>query len=132
MKITTQDVILYLRKVHPNISTKNLSIILGVSRQRTAQILQKNNLRTKTIHPVALCAHCGNPCGYKKYCNKDCFSQSRLVNFVCEECGISFIRSKGYANMRVRRNYTHSWCSKQCQGKTLGKLNMAHPRPRVR
>jgi len=123
MSITSKDLILHIRNVHPTISTKNLSVILGLSRQRVDQILKKNNLPTNTRNDKsASCEYCHNPCVKpRKYCSRECLSNSRKLDFTCEECGIIFKRGVTYANMRVVRNYKHTWCSKQCQGKSLGR-----------
>lgn len=123
MSSTTQDVILYIRNVHPTISTINLSVLLGVSRQRINQILKKNNLPTNT-RTLNLCAYCSTPCRKPlKYCSSTCRSEAKRLDFTCEECGIVFQRTVTYANARAKRGYKHTWCSKHCQGKTLGRLH---------
>ena len=80
---------------------------------------------------TTICGYCGKefekyPSQKKKFCSKECFIKNRSKNvkdieFVCEECGNSFTRSRGYVNSANKKGMRIRFCSRECKTKHWGR-----------
>jgi hypothetical protein len=112
--------------------------LVGISRQRVFQILQKEGLATK--HLVMKinkyqyhCLECGK-ISTNKFCSDECQNQWQQIPIVCTGCGKLFFRNvhRFLANYHYHNNAL--FCSKDCQSKWIGehygfKSHPNHTRP---
>lgn len=100
-----------------------------ISRERVRQILKSEELPTKNVsHGIKnICPQCGNefPRWPKKiHCSRKCYEQSTQIELACDECGILFTRNtKLFIICLNEREYVHTFCGKQCQGKWLARMH---------
>jgi hypothetical protein len=107
----------------PSMTNMDLSLEIGVTRQRISQLRRKLDLpaspsRRINWHP---CPGCGESVRSRnKYCSRACYYGQ--VVLTCETCGKKFGRSQRLVDNAEARNYAHTWCSKSCQGTWFGRL----------
>ena len=125
--------------IRENIGKKKMIEIakmLGISKQRLYQIIQKYNLpkkrdvRKPVIAPIiAKCIVCGkelvNPPSmlkYKKYfCSIMCKRKYYYEELTCFICGKKFLIRKKELKKRLKKKKTnHFFCSRKCLGKYIG------------
>ena len=123
-----KKVVIALRKSNPCATLEEIGQDVNVSRERVRQILNKANLPTRKHLVINLCNNCGgNIRRYNRnqqFCNKECRRAYSRIQIACSFCGAL----KEYRAKEVTWNIEHNgrssdlfFCSKQCQGKWLGK-----------
>jgi len=111
------------------ISQSDLADIVGVSRQRIAQLVELNGLEDVIKNrEERKCVVCGNRMGRKfgKYCSDECKIKFRTDKFYvtlkCASCKTEFTIKKSEYKARLRNKVGDTFfCSKKCQGTELGK-----------
>ena len=114
------------------ISQSDLADIVGVSRQRVAQLIEQNDLRDVIITREDMkrrCVDCGEKMEadkFGKYCSDECKlklrSEKYYVTLKCATCGKDFTIRKSEYKARCRNKTSDVFfCSKKCQGVRLGK-----------
>jgi hypothetical protein len=125
--------IMIYRAKNPYAKQADMARDLGITRERVRQILKKLGLPAVTKDPVveanryANCESCGkkvvarhNSGLARKYCDRECFSSSRVVTIECFICGELFPMNLSQWEVRVRRFKTLT-CSMKCRGVTIGR-----------
>jgi transcriptional regulator with XRE-family HTH domain len=109
-----------LRSANLLMKMSEIARIVGVSRQRVYQILQKEGLPTK--QHIRKCLYKCPVCGVissRKFCSYQCRKKWLQIPIICSECGNLFIRSR----RKFMNSYPHHsdvlFCSKKCTGKWL-------------
>jgi len=95
---------------------------IGLSRERVRQIMLTLGLTTRQPRvPKKLCPTCSAPIytNNKKHCSRPCQIASKYITLVCDQCDTKFRRRKVSYARSLMREYKHTWCSKECQGKYL-------------
>lgn len=114
------------------ISQSDLADIVGVSRQRVAQLIEQNDLRDVIITREDMkrrCIVCGEKMEadkFGKYCSDECKlklrSEKYYVTLRCASCDNEFTIRKSEYKARCRNKIGGTFfCSKKCQGTELGK-----------
>lgn len=110
---------------HPEYTLQQIANSLALNdREYPRLVLKQMKLPTKHkgFGYLMVCPICGKrKTSESKYCRK--CREYLLYEFVyCEECHIPIRRRiKHNLYMKEKRGYKHTWCSKKCQGKWLGK-----------
>ena len=94
-----------------------------ISKERVRQLLKRHGIQRlpKSAKVASLCGRCflplldTNHSGLHLSCRK--------VTLICEVCGKSFERSRSAYNASVKKGYSHTWCSKSCQGRWVGRTH---------
>lgn len=117
-----------LRQNDPYLTLREIGEKTGVTRERVRQILKSKRLPTKAVRikiskPMHYCQTCGKETVYRVFCSSEC----RLVELVCEQCGVSFKRRIWDVVNADRRKIRTGidagvFCSKKCFGKVIYKL----------
>lgn len=122
--------VIALKIYNPEIKATEIAELVGLTRERVRQILNKYGMPTKVSKMHRPCAHCGHDVNH--YVNLFCSAECRYLNFnielECEVCKEKFYRSRTRHEINLRRGYQHIYCSKQCQGHYLGVTYGAHTR----
>ena len=114
------------------ISQSELADIVGVSRQRVAQLVEQNDLGDILISREDMkrrCVVCGEKMEadkFGKYCSDECKlklrSEKYYVTLRCSSCNNEFTIRKSEYKARLRNKVGNTFfCSKKCQGAELGK-----------
>ena len=130
MKLLNTDKYLNIcmyRIEYPEYTLQNIGDKTHVCREYVRQVLKQMNLPTKhknygSIISKIICPKCGGIKTYRsKYCKK-CTREFHYEFVQCEICQKPIERRIQYTKyMKEHRGYQHTWCSKSCQGKWLGK-----------
>jgi len=126
-----------LRSENPNLSGADIARVVGVCRERVSYVLMVEGLATKVPpapRPHRYCLNCGKELIKNTYfCNRDCRSAASRMTLVCDVCGSHFERTRGEIRKSRNIHSSHTFCSKRCQGRWLGKTYGGRrnvPRPR--
>ena len=94
---------------------------VGISRQRTYQILKKARLPTRHYSNKTQyqCLVCGTVSA-RKLCSIKCRKEWQQIPIVCTGCGKLFTRNKSALLASYHHNQVNIFCSKYCQGKWAG------------
>lgn len=124
MMESTRDVVLRLRLENPLISASAIARLVNRSRERVRQILLSEGLETKRIKVRRFCETCGAVLNrrQRRFCSRPCVFESHYITIVCDVCELSFRRTKGWANAAIKRQYSHIFCTKFCQGRYMTKV----------
>jgi len=122
--------IIRLRQEHPHWTGARIASELGISRQRVNQVLLEAGIRTKRIAPCRFCKRCGtklSESNLREFCNDVCKKEYSNVPLICSECDTLFWRRISsmlvypFNEKTSTRNKKYIFCTKQCQGRFLGK-----------
>jgi predicted nucleic acid-binding Zn ribbon protein len=114
------------------VSQAELAKIVGVSRQRIAQLVEINDLghvvktRENNQRKCIVCDQDMDHDKFGRYCSDECKLLLRKQNFYvtlkCATCGGEFSIRKSEYKARLRNKQTEDFfCSKKCQGSSVGK-----------
>ena len=119
-KSDTRQKVRGLRSANLSMKMTEIAKIVGVSRQRVYQILQEENLPTKSHVKKFLyeCPVCGKVSSHK-FCSDKCKKNWLQIPVICSECGTLFIRSRKQFMNSYRYHSDVLFCSKKCTGKWL-------------
>ena len=134
MNSNARSHIIDLRMKNPKITQTEMAREIGCSRERVRQILNDlnyvlvpNNSEKNTV--VQYCSNCNVMVYVKKsksnkkyiFCNNECENIYKYQDLNCVECKNLYIIPRNIYNTRLRRGYKLNFCSKECQGRYLGK-----------
>ena len=137
MPTGTRESVIHLRKKDPTITASEMSRVIGKSRERVRQILLEEGLPTTVERAILtkVCPQCGCEwvVGNRKkalFCSLQCYSDSRKVSIVCDNCGSFFKRSRALHEWCLKvRKYEHAFCNRKCLwvwfGKNYGSARLA-------
>lgn len=114
------------------VSQTELAKIIGVSRQRVAQLVETNDLgyvvktRDDNRRKCVVCGNIMDRNKFGRYCSDECKLILRKRNYYvtlkCATCGNEFSVRKSEYKARLRNKQTEDFfCTKQCQGVSVGK-----------
>jgi len=109
------------RQENPEATLQKIASSVGITKQRAWRILTEAGFRIEGVNKYYRCKECGKYLGIKKksYC-PECKRKLKLIPVSCDTCGKIFYRSaKSQERLITKRNYKHTFCSRQCLGKWL-------------
>lgn len=130
------------RVLSPEATLKQIAAKFGITRERVRQILAKANLPTRHRTPgksYYACNNCGRvfpPHGSRSpniFCSWECFKlyhqANKFATLACDECGKLFKLRYTQLSARVKHGQKHFFCSRSCNGRSVGKNYgfSAHP-----
>ena len=128
---SNRELIVQLRKGHPDMTLKIMAEMVGLTKERVRKILVSENLSTRSVKeverrefkPLPRCVTCNLPTKKynRKHCSIECASKTRWPNssttFACYRCGKKTTIATSQYKKRVQ-HYNHMHCSKSCSTKT--------------
>lgn len=131
--MSNREEIIKLRKESPCLTLQRIGDKVGLSQERVRQVLSSESLPTRRIYRMGKCPNCGEL--FKRYshhrkdqvkifCSPECRHSYGIGTFICDTCGKIFTRSivcVVHNLVNYQTNDHHIFCSKQCQGRHLGK-----------
>jgi len=131
--LTKRDDIAAYRQQYPYATQVDISLAVGLSRERVRQLLRMMGLPAVVKNPVKeaqrrySCDSCGEDIRIErkvrlkhKYCDRVCYSAAHVVTIECAICSELFTMSISQWISRSIRNNTLT-CSMACRGITIGR-----------
>ena len=120
-----------LRQKNPYATQSEIGRAVGLTRERVRQLLKKMGLppvvKDPSKSPSYFCDYCGkliyaprSAYSKLKYCNRECYKNSRIATVECHICGNPFALPLSQWTARVKRQNTVT-CSMACRGVTIGR-----------
>ena len=141
MKVPNAHRVQVIRQRNPCMTTTEIGLTVGLTRERVRQILAGAGLRTRR-QPllVGYCTQCGKELyGYRysrmkepRFCGPDCRRAYAYIDLVCDNCGRLFKRRATLvllAQTRLGYKGTGLYCGRRCLGLHVARAYgfLAHP-----
>ena len=118
-----REKIINYRKNNPHLTLEAIGISVGVTKERVRQILNSENLETRSLHripaPMPKCRACDKPVNYRRriYCSSECQYPDGRTSTTCHACKKEITLMTSVYNSRMRRaKFIH--CSRPCRDNT--------------
>jgi len=123
MIVGAREKIIDYRKNHPYMTLESIGNNVGVTKERVRQILNSENLETRSLHripaPMPNCKVCSKPVTYRRriFCSAECQYPGGRTTTKCHSCNKEITLMTSVYNSRLKRaKFIH--CSRVCRDNT--------------